>query len=532
MFSEPRLNAIQRAITKLDSFLEPFAHQGHAFRTQVISVDSGHVQRVAPNLLVCHETCHGKVQVCTFEVQYQGVSCPDLGSTYQFDGYSTIKPHRHHQPKHDHIMTKTTPNVSLLWLSRASKLLVMAITFSFFLMFWDRGLARDMLYLNVVLLAVAIAPTIDWKSRNFRYVGISLALLACAMLCLNWYYTFREPDEFAHLYTQYFRLGKILCVVALTVFFVANTRLRLWLRWNKALLIGAALAINIYAIFVGLQGGIDRVTLALQGPTTTAYVLTLIDIFMMRAILGLNKPWNSWGFVVAVALAYCAIILTGTRSAMIFFPVITIIVATVGGSLNRRDQLKMISGITILVVLASPIYLQLIEKRAEQLREDMKLLSANNANTSAGSRVAMAKASLHTGWKSPLGQSAAERASDIQTFATHIPPYWIADKFVRSHMHSDPLESYSLLGIPGALSILGLYLALIVTASRRETRNPTLLAVTCSMIAFGSVDVILMNREACIMYLTGIILAILFDRDLAPNNPFATPDHYDAKSNR
>lgn len=427
-------------------------------------------------------------------------------------------------------MTKTTSIASHLWLSRASQLLVAAILCGFFLMFWDRGLARDMLYVNVMLLTVAIAPTLDWKSRHFTHVGISLALLVCATLSLIWYYRFRQPDEFSHLYTQYFRLGKILCAVAITVFLVANTRIRLWWHWNKALIIGGAMAVNLYAILVGMQGEEDRVTLALQGPTTTAYILTLIDIFMMRAILLQRKSWSRWGFVVAVALAYCAIILTGTRSAMIVFPVIAIIVAALSGGLNRKDQLKVVSGITILVILASPLYLQLIEKRAVQLRKDMEQLSANNANTSAGSRIAMARASVHTGWKAPLGQSAAERANDIQDFATHTPPYWVADRFVRSHMHSDTLESYSLLGIPGALSVLGFYLALIITACRKQTRNPTLIAVTCSMIAFGSVDVILMNREACIMYLTGIILAIVCDQKLAPAE--TRPDQFASNPNR
>ena len=66
---------------------------------------------------------------------------------------------------------------------------------------------------------------------------------------------------------------------------------------------------------------IPRVELNFDRATVAAYLMTAIDLVMMQAILMLRTRYRPALYIAAFLLSFSALVLTGTRAAMLVYPV-------------------------------------------------------------------------------------------------------------------------------------------------------------------------------------------------------------------
>ncbi|WP_357064254.1 hypothetical protein, partial [Nocardia sp. NPDC050799] len=81
------------------------------------------------------------------------------------------------------------------------------------------------------------------------------------------------------------------------------------------------LAVNGYSLYQGLRLDIPRVELNFDRATVVAYLMTAIDLVMMQAILMLRTRYRLVLYIAAFLLSFSALVLTGTRAAMLVYPV-------------------------------------------------------------------------------------------------------------------------------------------------------------------------------------------------------------------
>lgn len=80
------------------------------------------------------------------------------------------------------------------------------------------------------------------------------------------------------------------------------------------------------------------------------------------------------------------------------------------------------------------------------------------------------------------------------------PQYKTAMQFVNIHLHDEMIETLSLQGIVGGLSLLWFYLSISWVALREK--NTPLLFTMNALILYGLSDVLLLSSEAILFFIT------------------------------
>lgn len=388
----------------------------------------------------------------------------------------------------------------------------------FYLLAVTEALGRDLIYTSsglLVLFGIFTLPR--WQSPRQNGM-LALSLLAMSISCLAWYYLYKRSGDFGGVYSAYERLGKTLMMSAMLVFIVSNHRLRLPAWLINSITIGAALAINLEAIHIAYATHFERVTLNIPHATTAAYILTVFDILMLHSILVLGSRWRYLLLLIAFFISYCAIIVTGTRAAIIIYPLI--FVAMFASDRHTSRKVLISSCVIVLIASAGAMYAfkPVIKARIHSFKDDVRLFEASNSRTSTGARVAMFKSGWYAGLAAPLGQSAEQRAATIHELVRQDPMLAGAEWFLSNHMHNELIESFSERGIIGAALLAWLYYSLLKIALQRRQKNLCLLMITLSMIIYGISDVIFFCREGYVVYLMSIVFVIAFAR-VTPSEP-------------
>lgn len=388
-------------------------------------------------------------------------------------------------------------------------MLLIACIVGLYLITLNKTLGTELIHASSTLLALAGLTCLRLNSVTKKNAMLVAVLLVFSINCLGWVYLFKQAGEFQGLYRQYLRLGKTLMMTALLVFVVSNYRIQLPGRLITGIFIVGGLGINIYAIYVGYKIHFERVQLDILAATTTAYIFTVIDIFMLHGILSLQNRWRLSALLLSFLVSYSAIILTGTRSSIIIYPFLVLAMSSMALKFRKKHLLISLLVLSTLSLATMVFFKPVIKSRIENFNNDVQLLQKNNNDTSIGIRIALARSGTNAGFTAPFGQSSEHRAEIIREYISLQPDLAPIDRFLSDHMHNEFIESFSLRGLFGICILVWLYVTLVFTSLRERVVNIKLLMLTICMMIYGISDVIFFVREGYTVYLTGIVLSIM-----------------------
>lgn len=378
-----------------------------------------------------------------------------------------------------------------------------------YLLIFDSARPRKIFYTAGYVAILAMFICYKRINKPLKNLVPMLASLLLAGTILIWVALFKNNGAYWDIYNSYETSGKIILLFSVLIFIFSNFNIK----HNPVLLdsifiIGGILA-NVYAIHQYNFHSEQRIELGFDRATMAAYIITVIDILMLHAVLNRHGWVRYVLFAFTIGLTFSAIIFTGTRAAILSYPILCLLLAFTHSNVNKQHLIKMIVFFTCLLAAAVYIFQQPLEKRLHALQHDIKTLqNSNNSRTSVGARVAMFEVGVNTGSAAPLGQSAEQRNARIKQLATKDTSLGGSVTYMNVHLHNELIDNYSLRGIAGAGALILFYLSLLLCAW--QNRNPTLMVITLSLMVYGLSDVIFFSREGSIVYAIGLLTAMIF----------------------
>lgn len=303
-------------------------------------------------------------------------------------------------------------------------------------------------------------------------------------------------------------MSRLLIATSFVLLLALNERLNLQ-RKIIFFCITAGVVINLYAFYQSLFLRYLRIELSFDRATIVAYILTAISLMMMQSVLMLKSKYRLLFYALAFMFSYAAIVFTGTRAAMLLYPIfIGLSVLATKNVISHRHKIAIILLLPLLLAICGFIFKDKIAKRIEDAQRNFVMLNTAKADNSIFSRVWMQVIAIRTGNDAPFGQSAENRAKEAIDIINQEPKLYNAKRYLTVHMHNEVLETYSLKGVWGVAILLAIYIYLLILSFRPE-RNAMLLGISAALILYGLSDVLFFSSEATVMFSLAIILSIL-----------------------
>ncbi|SFN59197.1 O-antigen ligase [Izhakiella capsodis] len=367
-------------------------------------------------------------------------------------------------------------------------------------------------YLATYISLLAFILHFEYYIKDKRKLLLPAAMLLTGIVCIIWTAIYKQPDDYVVLYRQYQSTGRLQIATAFLLAFSLNDP-RSWQKQTTVLAIVAGIAVNAYALYQGIVMHIARVELNYDRATIAAYIITVVNLLFLNAVLLLKKRLRIPLFLIIFFITFTTLVLTGTRAAMLTFPVLAFVTILASKHmLSNKHKVITLILIPLLIGSCGVIFKTRVEDRVKDFQENIAMRHEKTGDNSIISRMSMQYAALHTGLEALMGQSAEQRGESIKQMVKKHPELYGVLPYLTVHMHNEVLEAFSLKGIPGVLVLLALYLCLI-THSFWPQRNPVLLVISLSLIVYGLSDVIFFSAQGTLMYCLGIVLSILMIQD-------------------
>ncbi|MDF7786996.1 O-antigen ligase family protein [Pantoea stewartii] len=405
--------------------------------------------------------------------------------------------------KADHLIIKKDA------LSRTINILIfIGCIFSFMTSPFGGSLGRNAFYLTSYLSFLVVVFNLKNYLVNKRNLILPGAFFAVGIISIIWTVMYKQPGDFISLYRQYQSTGRLQIAAAFILLVTLNEKTAL----QKNTVIAAilcGLVVNGYAIYQGIYLHIQRVELNFDRATVAAYIITAVNLVFTKAVLLLKSRHRILLFLAAFTFSYAAIVLTGTRAAMLAYPVLTLIIVLMSTHIiSRRHKIILFTLVPVMIALSAAIFHNVIALRIQQFNEDIAHMHEQTGENSIISRLSMQTVAFRTGSEAIWGESAEQRAEEAKAIVAKEPALYGALTYLTVHMHNEVMETFSIKGILGVLALIGLYFCLLCNALL-PYRNPALLAVTISLITYGLSDVIFFSTEGTLIYCLAVIMSIL-----------------------
>ncbi|PIJ49687.1 ligase [Erwinia sp. OLTSP20] len=363
-------------------------------------------------------------------------------------------------------------------------------------------------YLATYLSLLAFILHFRYYLKDKKNLLLPGAMLLTGIITIIWIVINKQPDDYIILYRQYQATGRLQIATAFLLLFVLNEP-RAWQNLTALLVVIAGFAVNAYALYQGHVLHAERVELNFDRATIAAYIITVINLLFLKAALLLNHRHKVLLFFVIFILSLATLVMTGTRAAMLTFPVLALItVLATKHIISRKHKIIILTLIPLLIVSCGMILKNKIEDRVNDFQKNIATRHELTGENAIISRLSMQTVALHSGCHALMGESAEKRGEIITKMVKEDPELYGVLPYITVHMHNELLETFSLKGIPGVLALLALYLSLIFNSFRPQ-RNPVLLAITLSLVTYGLSDVIFYSKEGSLIYCIGIVISIL-----------------------
>jgi Lipid A core - O-antigen ligase and related enzymes len=364
-----------------------------------------------------------------------------------------------------------------------------ALSTSLFVDAYPRKLLYLSSYASLLFMAIQI------KKKDFVFDRMALAVAAALMLMGTIRFTWGEmysQAQFSDITSNYRTGGKLFIISAfMTYFFIAWRHFitRSTALSGFAILLAGLIATMGFAAHEHLQTG-QRIQLLTDSAGTVSYLITALALCTL--FTGYKAVEHVGGriciFCIIFLLNTLLLILTESRAGVLTLPVLYL-----GFFSLTHTRLIKFALIPIIILMAAGFTMlpQSVWQRLDSIRTEIDSYSTNN-DTSIGARFSIWKGGYASIRWTLMGQSPDERTSKAREFiVSHERKNPEAYKNVQYHLHDDILETLSLQGIAGGVSILVFYLVLLIVPLTRRPSAITILPV--SFVIFGLTDTVLIQ---------------------------------------
>ncbi|WP_313353400.1 O-antigen ligase family protein [Kosakonia cowanii] len=366
---------------------------------------------------------------------------------------------------------------------------------------------------NICGILALLTLIIKGRSSNLTWKSFALpaSILFIGIIDLIWYKLFKVNNSpFQATYHNYLNTVRVFIFGFFMVLLAATTKIKYKSSALLYLLYSVSFIILGYALFQKFSIGLDRIDFGIGTSTGTAYSIMLVGLISAVAILYTPKS-HPLLFVLNTVMVFAALVMTQTRSSILIFPVICCITIVTYYLKNPKKLFLGVCGFMALLIVLGLVFSQSIAKRYDAAVNDINLYQQGKGNTSLGARFAMYEAGLMIFKDAPLSwRSADERSYEVSELIKQDKTLSPVRLFTNIHLHNEIIESASLKGIVGILSIIAFYAALMFSVY--YYRSLGLFAFSLAIIGTGLSDVILWARSIPIIIVCGLTLLLLFNK--------------------
>ncbi|WP_241645497.1 O-antigen ligase family protein [Rosenbergiella metrosideri] len=360
---------------------------------------------------------------------------------------------------------------------------------------WIMG--RNAMFLALFILVLQFICSRE-KARQLDRIWLFIAVVVAGIaFCQLWWVNQFGDSSAGELLanTSYAKTYKLLMPLSILIFVTSVIPDKVISRFRFLLLGMICLAFGV-ASYEGIYTYLseDSVRANIGGiSTTAAYLETIQGLLCLYAINTLEVRYKKRLMIVVSVITFIIILMTGTRSATLLFPVILLIMAF--RSMAVKDVIKLVLVLVILFTVTL-IAAHQVRDRFIEAYQDLSHENTNNS-TSIGARFSMWRSGFFTASNHLVGQSAESRLHDITRYIdTNEKANAEALRNVPYHTHNELIEIASLQGIAPASLMLILY-ALTFMAFRKKGRvDLAVFTFTMPLIIFGIGDVLMIYPKA------------------------------------
>ncbi|AIA69183.1 O-antigen ligase family protein [Pectobacterium atrosepticum] len=386
-----------------------------------------------------------------------------------------------------------------------SSLIYTSLIISLIAMIFDVKLASKIF--NTIGIISAILLFINKREIKKESMLIPLSILFLCVTNLIWEQLYKNSgSEIIGLYHSYHNVMKILFLGSSLTLFAMTFSSKHPLPKN---VLNIIYTIPFFLILYYLLSEPEvRFSISDKIATSSAYMISFIGILTSQVILLKTEKRNLFFYFINHIIFFTIIVLSGTRAAILAYPLLSAIVLIPAILKDKKINLKLI----ILYIMVNIVCLVACQKtimsRSENLISDINMYNQSNSESSVGARIAMYRSGLTSFIHAPMGQSAESRQLDIQKQAEQNPSLSGAALLTGIHLHNELIEAISLKGIIGGMALLLLYASLFYFSSF-ILKDYALTSLTLSLVIYGLSDVIFYGKNATTVWIVTYCLSIL-----------------------
>ncbi|POT55837.1 ligase [Citrobacter amalonaticus] len=356
---------------------------------------------------------------------------------------------------------------------------------------------------NKIILLTGFLSFLFFLTSPVRYFDRRVIVLVAGMFLLgaidlSWYEFYKTNDVvYKNAYRGYLEAGKMLLFCSFTLLFLNKSKSGFNIKFHLIAVILMQLVVLLRSYYQSLILHADRIPLsAMNGnigqmgaATIAAYVITFCALYASIVFMKLDSKYKWVFFYINFTLSFVAVMMTGTRAAIVSYPMITIAMLYIQHRNQRVFLFKGLAGVFILLFGCGLLFSKEIENRVKSLQNDINLYTTkNNSRSSVGARFSMIRAGVEVAPEGLSWQSLEQRAINIKELSKENNIYKGATEFLDVHMHNEVVEALSTKGVFGVIFLLFFYTTMIYYCIREK--QYLLLVFPAAIILFGLSDVI------------------------------------------
>lgn len=378
---------------------------------------------------------------------------------------------------------------------------------------------------KLILIAGSVSLFVLLFYRNVN-LNRSIFILAFGLFLLGsldliWYEYYKtDLVIYKNGYRGYLEAGKMLVFTSFSFLVIYSYRYSVNFKIHIITAVVTQIILLSRAYYQSIMLNADRIPLsAMNGnigqmgaATIAAYVITFTALYSSIVFTLLQNRFKWVLFYTNFALSFAAITMTGTRAAIITYPLLTIIMVVICHREHKKSLAKGLIGTLILLIGCGLIFNKELGNRAAALKHDIDLyVMKNSSASSVGARFSMIQAGIISAPSGLKWQSLEQRAEKIKKLSKQNPIYKSATVFLDVHMHNEVSEAISTKGTLGVIFLLLFYAALIYYCVAEK--QFLLLVFPVSIILFGLSDVITHAKPIPAAWITCMLLSVLMLRN-------------------
>ncbi|MFD1800633.1 O-antigen ligase family protein [Mixta tenebrionis] len=375
--------------------------------------------------------------------------------------------------------------------------------------FIDEKLAKVAFYWAFYFSIAGIISSWRQVNRSHIWPVAALALLGGSKVIWFYWHYLGQPE--LNPFNDYLNAGKRLLIAAVIGYYLFKKYINFPLlsqrivEWGLFIAFIGATAYGFYQFLSGAQ----RVEFTLDRATVSAYgyaMLSAVTIFILAA-----KKNSKYQLLLCLALfivSWFIIIQTGTRNMMAAFPIVIFFIGLL--QFNYLGWKAAMGSFIAILLLGAACYQPMIKPRLDKTITEIDRYSQDQGNKmgSLTSRFAMWNIGIACFRAHPLGMNMEQREIWFKRYVKEHHRDASALPYVSVHLHNELIDSATLQGILGALTMLLFYMVTLINALCR--RNALLLSVIVIVIISGLTDVVFISRELTICTSLLLILSVMW----------------------